>query len=68
MSTWSDGSVGDAGAAAAAAAAAVSAEGGMDSNFGSISGSVSEAMPTDTTVYEGYPDGIFDSFVDVPSM
>lgn len=58
-STWSDGSVGDAGGAAAAAVAAVAAEGGMDPSSGS--------MP-DATVYEGYPEGIFDSFVDVPNM
>lgn len=70
MSTWSDGSVGDAGAAAAAAA--VSAEGGMGLNSGSFSRSMSGSMPrpmsTDITVYEGYPEGVFDSFVDLPSM
>lgn len=65
VSTWSDGSVGDAGGAAAAAVAAVAAEGaGIDASLGSGSGSI----PTEASVYEGYPEGIFDSFVDVPNM
>lgn len=60
ISTWSDGSVGDAGAAAAAATAAVAAEDGMDPSSGSL--------PMDAIVYGEYPEGIFDSFVDVPNM
>lgn len=60
VSTFSDGSVGDAGGANAAAVAAVAAEGGMDTSPNTI--------PTDATVYEGYPECIFDSFVDVPNM
>lgn len=39
-------------------------DGGMDTN-----GSVSATLPMDEPpAYEGYPDGIFDSFVDVPTM
>lgn len=53
VSTWSDGSAVDAGGGGAGA-------GGIDSS--------SATMPTDDPVYEGYPEGIFDSFVDVPNM
>lgn len=39
-------------------------DGGMDTN-----GSVSATLPMEETpAYEGYSDGIFDSFVDVPTM